>query len=178
MLMQRIRLNLNIKKKKEKRQTTFGPLCSPPVSHLHPQAWEKKTNPFVPNPIFLFRTRSVNKILCHLWPLWFHPLLFPFLFSPHPSCLFLPPGGGAATVLVRSLLSPLGFFSTPGKNGKYLFFFLFQIFLDSPSSLLLLSVFSPSMPTVRSLLIVPSFSCFCVFLYKALFSPVCVTLTS
>ncbi len=69
---------------------------------------------FVSNPIFLFRTRSVNKILCHLWPQWFYPASF-FPLSL-PSRLFLPGGR-----LSRSLNFSAGIFSTPGKNGKYFF---------------------------------------------------------
>lgn len=54
-------------------------------------------------PIFLFRTRSVNKILCRLWPLWFLPSVV--FFSP-PSCLFLP-GGTVCVLCLRWDFFPL-----------------------------------------------------------------------
>lgn len=112
--------------------------------HLHP----KGLQPFVWSAIFLFRTRSLNKILCHLWPLWFYPVFF-FLPPPRlsfPSRLYLPGGWFSCS----PTFSLVGFFSIPGKDGKYFLLFTLMSFLlfvslvspkhDGPSYLYLMCV--------------------------------------
>lgn len=110
-LMLKIHLNHNIK--------NFRPHLKLWVLHQHCLHLQSKgLKPFVRNPIFLFRTRSVNKILCHLWPLWFYPLfsfLFPLVFSSL---------GDDSCSLTFALL---GFFPLQGKMASTFFFLYFHL---------------------------------------------------
>lgn len=111
-------------------------LCSP--SALSPFT-SKGLKPFVWNPIFLFRTRSVNKILCHLWPLWFYPaFFFPFFslssFPPwgmilsfaHFLCWdFFPLQGKMASIFSFTFMSLLLFLSFVGPFAQHVWPSLF-----------------------------------------------------
>lgn len=106
------------------------PLCSPSAPS---PSTSKDTKPFVHNAIFLFRTRSVNKILSLLTSVVLPCLFFPPL--SFPSCLYLP----GDISCVPSLLSS-GIFLLQGIMASTFFFpfafiFLFLI-LTSVSALL------------------------------------------
>lgn len=94
-------------------------LCSP--SALLPFT-SKGLYPFVRNAIFLFRTRSVNKILSPLTPVVFYPVFFPPFFSLSS----LPPRGWFSRSLTFCLL---GFFPLQGKMASIYFFTFISLLL-------------------------------------------------
>lgn len=146
------------------------PLCSPSAPS---PSISKDTKPFVHNAIFLFRTRSVNKILSLLTSVVLPCLFFPPL--SFPSCLYLP----GDISCVPSLLSS-GIFLLQGIMASTFFSLLLSSF--SSWSWLLSVLYSTSLtchvlvaisfalfsfylnfkPT--NLFVAFSFFCFCVVL--------------
>lgn len=127
------------------------PLCSPSAPS---PSTSKDTKPFVHNAIFLFRTRSVNKILSLLTSVVLPCLFFPPL--SFPSCLYLP----GDISCVPSLLSS-GIFLLQGIMASTFFSLLLSSF--SSWSWLLSVLYSTSLTC--HVLVAISFTLFFLFIW-------------
>lgn len=100
--------------------------CKPALCLLHQQLspfTSKGLKPFVFSAIFLFRTRSLNKILCHLLT----PVVFPCLVSWFFPLSSLPPRG--MILLLAHSLSAGILFPLQWKMASISSFFTFMSFL-------------------------------------------------